>query len=94
MEGWREVVGMFINTVGVLLLTQLIKVGVPIIRSAVPWLLPIIAIFAGPVVAVVQNALAGWLGLPVDLSPLLGLATGGAAVAMNQTWKQATAPSG
>ena len=87
---WKVLLAMFINTVLVLALTQGIKVYVPGIRAAVPWLLPIIATFVGPVVAVIQNALAGWLGVPIDLSPLLGLATGGAAVAMNQTWKQAT----
>ena len=91
---WKPLLAMFINTVLVLGLTQVVKVYVPGIRAAVPWLLPIIATFAGPVVAVVQNAVAGWLGVPIDLSPLLGLATGGAAVAMNQTWKQATTPSG
>ena len=91
---WKPLLAMFINTVLVLGLTQVVKVYVPGIRAAVPWLLPIIAIFAGPVVAVAQNAMAGWLGVPIDLSPLLGLATGGAAVAMNQTWKQATEPTG
>ena len=88
---WKNLIAMFLNTVGVLLLTQLIKVGVPIIRSATPWLLPILATLAGPVIAVVQNLLAGWLGLPIDLSPLVGLATGGTAVAMHQIHRQATA---
>ena len=87
---WKNLIAMFLNTVGVLLLTQLIKVGVPIIRSATPWLLPILATLAGPVIAVVQNLLAGWLGLPIDLSPLVALATGGAAVAVHQTVRQAT----
>ena len=85
---WKNLIAMFLNTVGVLLLTQLIKVGVPIIRSAAPWLLPILATLAGPVVAVVQNLLAQWIGLPIDLSPLVALGTGGAAVAMHQTFRQ------
>ena len=88
---WEQLVAMFINTVLVLALTQAIKVYVPMLREAVPWLLPIIATFAGPLVAIVQNMLAGWLGLPIDLSPLLGLATGGAAVAMHQVSRQLSA---
>lgn len=91
---WKLLLAMFINTVLVLGLTQLIKVYVPGLRAAVPWVLPIIATFAGPVVAVVQNALAGWLGAPIDLSPLLALATGASATTLNQIYKQTTAPSG
>lgn len=85
---WRPLLAMLLNTVGVLLVTQLVKIGIPILRTAVPWLLPVIATLAGPVVAVIQSLLAGWLDVPIDLSPLLGLATGGASVAMHQVYKQ------
>mgnify|MGYP001570446798 FL=1 len=88
---WKPLLAMAINTVGVMLVTQLIKTGIPIIHSAVPWLLPILATLAGPVVAVLQSLLAGWVGVPIDLSPLLGLATGGAAVAMHQVHRQIVA---
>lgn len=87
---WKPLAAMAINTIVVAGVVQAIKVYAPGLRAGLPWLLPVIAVVAGPAVAVAQSALAGWLGVPIDLSPLLGLATGGAAVAANQVVKQAS----
>lgn len=84
----NSLIAMMINTGGTLLLVQLLKsYVVPQVRTATPWLLPILAMLGGPVVSLVQSYLAKKLGYPVDLSPMVGLFSGAAAVAVNQTVK-------
>lgn len=85
---WQPIVANLINTVLVLLAVQAIKAIIPQLSAAVPWLIPIIAAIIGPVVAVVQNFLTSWLGVPIDLSPLVAIFTGGSAVALYQIGKQ------
>ena len=79
----------FINTVLVLALVQLLKVNVPILKEKIPWLIPIIAGGIGPGIAAGQNALFGWLGIAMDLSPIAAIFTGATATAVNQVGKQA-----
>jgi hypothetical protein len=86
--GWKGLVALALNSFVVLGLVQLIKVKLPLIREAAPWALPILAVVLGPLVAMGQSALGSYLGAPVDLSPLVALFTGGAAVAANQVAKQ------
>lgn len=86
---WQILIAAFINTVAVLGLVQLIKtVIIPSLNTMAPWLLPILAAALGPAVALVQNALSAWLGVPIDLSLLASIATGASAVALHQTTKQ------
>ena len=80
----------FINTVLVLGLVQLLKIKTPVLKEKAPWLFPIIAGGIGPAIAVGQNVLFAWLGLPIDLSPIAAIFTGATATAVNQVGKQAT----
>lgn len=79
---WQQIVANLINTVLVLLAVQGIKMVLPIINSYVPWLLPIIAAAIGPVVALIQGWVGAWLGIPIDLSAITAIFTGGSAVAL------------
>ena len=58
------------------------------VREKLPWIIPVLAGIAGPFVIAAQNAIAGWLGQPVDLSPWIGLFSGASAVAAHQVYKQ------
>jgi hypothetical protein len=86
---WHILLAGFINSVAVVGVVQLIKSLAPTVRTAVPWLLPILSIAIGPLVATLQSWVATWVGLPIDLSPLVGAFTGGTAVMMHQTFRQA-----
>ncbi len=85
---WKTLFGALINTVIVMGLVQLIKIYIPKINLAIPWLLPLLAAVIGPIVALIQTAIAGWLGVPIDLSALVAVFTGGSAVALYQIGKQ------
>jgi uncharacterized membrane protein YdcZ (DUF606 family) len=85
---WKVLVAGLINSVLVVGAVQLIKVSLPKLRESVPWALPLIAMVGGPLLVWGQNQLMTVLGVPVDLSPLMGVLTGGTAVALNQVVKQ------
>jgi hypothetical protein len=85
---WQVLLAGLINSVLVLATVQGIKAFAPWVRAAIPWSIPIIAMLTGPVVAILQNALAGFLGWPIDLSPILAPFTGAAAVAIHQIHRQ------
>lgn len=87
-EVWKPILAGFINTTLVLVLVQLCKAAIPSLRSAVPWLIPVIAGALGPLVAVGQSWLGTWLGIPVDLSPVVAVFTGATATAVHQVGKQ------
>jgi hypothetical protein len=84
----NQLLGQLINTVAVLALVQLLKTYIPMLKTYYPWLLPIIAAAAGPLVALLQNWITGALGVPIDLTPISGIFSGGAAVMVNQVGKQ------
>jgi hypothetical protein len=86
---WHVLLAGFINAVVVVGVVQLIKSLAPTVRTAVPWLLPILSVAIGPLVATLQSWVGTWVGLPIDLSPLIGAFTGGTAVMMHQTFRQA-----
>lgn len=88
--GLKMLAASLINTAGVLTLVAIGNYYLPAVRATVPWLIPIATTLLGPVVALGQTWLAGQLGVPIDLSPLLGVFTGAAAVMVHQTGKQAT----
>jgi len=94
---WKELIAAAINTIVVLGVVQFLKIKIPVLREKIPWLFPILAMVIGPIIALVQSTLAGWLGIPIDLSAIVGLFSGGAAVAIHQIDVQATkapTPSG
>jgi hypothetical protein len=97
---WKTLLAGFINAVAVVGLVQWLKAVAPWIRATAPWVLPLFAMLAGPIVTIVQGLLAGWLGLPIDLAPILGpftpvlgAFTGATAVALHQVARQARGPS-
>jgi len=85
---WQPIVANLINTVLVLLAVQGIKKVLPILNAKAPWLLPVIAACIGPVVAIIQGYVGGWLGIAIDLSAIVAIFTGGSAVALYQIGKQ------
>jgi|GEM_PF-3180203 len=85
---WNSLIGALINSVVVMGVVQVIKLYLPKLNELVPWIIPILAAAIGPAVAVAQNALATWLGVPIDLSAIAAIFTGGSAVAIYQVGKQ------
>jgi len=88
MEAYYPVIAALINSVLVLLVVQVLKTAIPKLKESIPWLIPILAGAIGPAVAAGQNALFAWLGVPIDLSAIVAIFTGGTAVAINQVGKQ------
>lgn len=88
-SNWRELAAVLINTAGVALVVQLIKFGVPLLSDKYGWVLPILALVAGPAIAALQEALASALGYQgFDFSLIVAALTGGTAVAANQIYHQ------
>ncbi len=86
---WMLLLANLINAVLVVALVQAIKTYVmPFLRINAPWALPLIAFAIGPLMMLAMEALSGVVGYPIDLSPIIGVFTGGTAVAMNQVVKQ------
>ena len=90
MNEWSNVIAAFINSGVVLGLVQLIKKWLPVLNEKIPWVLPILAGAIGPAIAAIQSWLATVLGVPIDLSPIAAIFTGGTAVALYQVGKQAS----
>lgn len=85
---WNEVIAAVINTAAVLVVCQFIKLYKPKITETMGWLLPFFTLLLGPILAKVQSIIAVWLGVPIDLSPIIAAWTGGAAVAVHQIYHQ------
>lgn len=78
-----------INAVLVLAAVQALKAYVlPWFKINVPWILPILAMAIGPLMWIATEYLAELIGHPIDLSPIIGVFTGGTAVALHQLGKQ------
>jgi len=90
MNEWSNVIAAFINSGVVIGVVQLIKKWLPVLNDKVPWIIPILAGAIGPGIAVIQNWLSTVLGVPIDLSPIAAIFTGGTAVALYQVGKQAS----
>ncbi|UCD56788.1 MAG: hypothetical protein JSV16_13330 [Candidatus Hydrogenedentota bacterium] len=86
---WGLIGAAAINTVGVLLAVQALKIYLPIVRQKLPWLLPAIAPMVGMGLSYGTEALTAFLGHPVDLGPILAILTGAAAVTAHQIKVQA-----
>jgi len=86
---WYEVAAAAINSVFVLMAVQFLRSqGMPWLKENADWLIPIIAVFIGPLMVVLTNYLTMLLGYPIDLSPISGVFLGGSAVAIHQIGKQ------
>jgi len=86
---WYEVAAAAINSVLVLMAVQFLRsYGMPWLKKNADWLIPIIAVFIGPLMVVLTNFLTEWAGYPIDLSPISGVFLGGSAVAIHQVGKQ------
>lgn len=78
-----------INAVLVVAAVQAIRTYVmPVLRERFEWSLPLIAMAIGPLMMVAMAKLSGMIGYPIDLSPIIGVFTGGTAVALHQIGKQ------
>jgi hypothetical protein len=86
--GWTDVIAATINIVGVMAAVKAITLWLPALRERSPMLVPLLAMAAGPALAWGQGVLAAWLGLPIDLSPIVGALSGGSAVAVHQIYNQ------
>lgn len=87
---WGAVGAGIMNVFIALVLTAVVKWGLPILRKSYPWLLPLISMVAPAAFAFLAEFLLGVLGFPVDFGPLLDLfLAGGAAVGVHQVYKQA-----
>lgn len=81
---WQYFAALFLNSFAIVAAVQLLKNFMPILKAKLSWMLPIIAIIIGPLMAMVTAAVSGFLGYPVDFSIIAGLFTGGSAVALHQ----------
>lgn len=81
---WQLIVAYLINMVVVVVVANLLKQKWEQIKPHLPWLAPLL----GMVLPAAAQFLAGVLGYPIDFSPILGLFSGAAAVAMHQGVKQ------
>lgn len=79
---WPLIIAALINSVLVLIAVQGLKNYVmPFLRVKYPWVLPIIATVAGPLLGMLTQYLSAMLGYPIDLSAIIGVLTGLSAVA-------------
>ena len=81
---WQSIAAFLINSVGVVLLVQLLKKY----REQVKPYIPIIAPFLGVALPVAATWLSAFLGIPIDFSPLIGFFAGFGAVGLHQAVKQ------
>ena len=88
---WQAMLAAAVNSGGVLLLVQGISAAVPFLKERIPWVVPILALLAGPAVAWVQSQVSAVTGLPIDLSEVqiaFQVALGAGAVAVSQVYSQ------
>lgn len=79
---WMEILALAINTVGTVVVLKIAATYVPALRARFPSLVPILAGVLGPAVMYAERYLAGLTGQVIDLSPLLGIFSGGAGMAV------------
>ena len=87
---YQQIVANFINLVGVLLIVELLKLVIPKLKELVPWAIPIIAAVIGPILAMLQGYLGAWLGIEINLDPIVAIFTGASATALFQVQHQRT----
>ena len=84
---WQELAAAFINGVLVLVIVQYLKTsGMSWLKTNAPWLLPIIALSAGLVLTAAAASISGYLGYPIDFSPIIAILTGSLAITTFDVW--------
>lgn len=81
---WQLILAHAINMVVVVLAANWLKSHWEEVKPHLPWLAPLI----GTALPAAAQFLSAWLGHPIDFSPILGLFSGSAAVAVHQIAKQ------
>lgn len=87
-SNWQVLIAGFINAVLVVAVVQFLKWAIPQINAFAPWIFPIMAAAIGPLINTLQTALTGWLLIPIDLSSIVAVFTGGFAVTVHQFFRQ------
>jgi len=85
---WQYFVALLLNSFIIVGAVQLLRFFFPYLKERIPWVLPIIAVSIGPLMAMATTAVSAALGHPVDFSPIAGVFAGGSAVAIHQFGKQ------
>ncbi len=85
---WKGLLGLFINSFAVVAAVKLLTVAMPTIREKIGWVIPILAMIIGPLLALASNAISEAIGVPVDLNPIAAVFAGGSAVAFYQVGRQ------
>lgn len=79
--GWQEMLAGLINGILVLSIVQYLKAsGMSWLRMNAPWALPAIALSAGALLTIASVFVSGFLGFPIDFSPIVAVLTGSLAV--------------
>lgn len=90
---WRQLVGVLINTVGVLVVVQVIKYVKAKYTDKYDAMLPVVAVALGPCLMALQGFLTSWLGFQgFDFTPISAALTGSLAVTAHQVYAQAKKP--
>lgn len=78
---WMQLLASLINGVLVVLVVQFLKnYGMGWLKQHMPWVLPILALVAAQVFGFLGSLLSGFLGYPIDFSPIVAVLTGTAAI--------------
>ena len=78
---WMEILAAFVNGVLILVVVQFLKVkGMPYLKVHAPFVLPILALVAGPLFAYLTAIVSGLIGYPIDFSAIVAVLTGAVAI--------------
>lgn len=78
---WFEILASLINGVLVIMAVQYLKnYGMPWLKANVPWVLPVLALVAAQLFGFLASLIGGFLGYPIDFSPIVAVLTGSLAV--------------
>ena len=87
---WLLIGATFVNVIFVMLIVGGLKTYVmPFLKTKYPWVLPILAAVAGPVVTAAANYLTTFFGHPIDFSEIIAVLTGVISVVMYDSVKVA-----
>lgn len=83
---WMEILANLINGFLVILVVQFLKdFGMSWLKLNAPWSLPLLAMFAAQIFGFLASAIGGFLGYPIDFSPIVAVLTGTLAITAYDT---------